>query len=291
MTNCNRKLITVFTPTYNRCNELVVLYESLKRQSCKSFIWLIVDDGSADKTEELVSAWIESKEIDIKYIKQENQGKSMAHNKGVSETETELFVCVDSDDYLCDNAIEKIELCWQQRKADDIGILAFRSVTGFSRKLPEGRVRTTLRQAYDKYGITGDTMLVFRTDIIGKYAFPKFENEKFVPEAYLYDLTDQEGFFILLKEVLYFGDYLEDGYTKNMAKLLKNNPKGYLAFINQRLQFDKKFKHRFMDTIRYISMAKVEGEKRIIRKAVYPLIAAIAYPCGIFLYKKRYEAL
>ena len=46
--------LTVFTPTYNRAYTLHLCYESLKRQTCKDFIWLIIDDGSTDNTKELV---------------------------------------------------------------------------------------------------------------------------------------------------------------------------------------------------------------------------------------------
>ena len=44
------KILTVFTPTYNRAYCLHQCYESLKRQTNKDFIWLIIDDGSTDNT-------------------------------------------------------------------------------------------------------------------------------------------------------------------------------------------------------------------------------------------------
>ena len=44
--------ITVFTPTYNRANNLKNLYKSLLIQSYKEFEWLIVDDGSNDNTKD-----------------------------------------------------------------------------------------------------------------------------------------------------------------------------------------------------------------------------------------------
>lgn len=37
--------ITVFTPVYNRADTLPRLYESLKRQTDQSFVWIIVNDG------------------------------------------------------------------------------------------------------------------------------------------------------------------------------------------------------------------------------------------------------
>lgn len=76
-------MITVFTPTYNRCDTLKRLYKSLLNQNCKDFCWLIVDDGSADDTQKLVSKWIDENKISIRYYRQENQGKPAAHNKGV----------------------------------------------------------------------------------------------------------------------------------------------------------------------------------------------------------------
>ena len=52
-----REFLTVFTPAYNRAKTLPRTYESLKNQSCKEFVWLIVDDGSQDNTRELVQEW------------------------------------------------------------------------------------------------------------------------------------------------------------------------------------------------------------------------------------------
>lgn len=285
-------LITVFTPSYNRAYTLGRLYESLIRQNSKNFCWLIIDDGSTDKTEEIVEKWIKEKNIEIRYYKQENQGKSMAHNKGVELTTTDLFVCVDSDDYLTDDAVEEIEYCWNHARESDVGILAFKkSEEMMVTRIQHGgeNARTTLKNAYDNLGLVGDTMLVYRTSIIKKYSFPHFEGEKFVPEAYLYDLIDQDGPLILLEKPLYICEYLSDGYTSDMGKLLKNNPQGYLAYINQRLKIDKTVRERFLDSIRYIAMAIAEGNKSIISQAVYPVYALVAYPFGVLFYYKRYK--
>ena len=91
------KRLTIFTPTYNRAYILPKLYDSLCEQTCQDFDWLIVDDGSTDHTKELVGDWIKEKKISIRYVCQENGGKMRAYNKAVSLTETELFVCIDSD--------------------------------------------------------------------------------------------------------------------------------------------------------------------------------------------------
>jgi glycosyltransferase involved in cell wall biosynthesis len=106
--------ITVFTPTYNRAYILDRVYKSLINQTNKSFVWLIVDDGSTDNTESLVKKWIKEDKIEIKYYKQKNGGKQRAHNKAVKLTDTDLFICLDSDDYFTKDAIEILLNSWNE---------------------------------------------------------------------------------------------------------------------------------------------------------------------------------
>src|SRR4051794_33246695 len=106
--------LTVFTPTYNRAYTLHKCYESLKRQNCKDFVWLIVDDGSTDNTKELVSNWIADGSVPIRYHYQDNQGMHGAHNTAYELIDTELNVCIDSDDYMADKAVEKIIFFWSK---------------------------------------------------------------------------------------------------------------------------------------------------------------------------------
>ena len=100
--------LTIFTPAYNRAYTLHKCYESLKKQTNKDFEWLIIDDGSTDNTRELVQSWIEENLIPIKYHYQKNQGMHGAHNSAYELIDTKLNVCIDSDDYMPDDAVEKI---------------------------------------------------------------------------------------------------------------------------------------------------------------------------------------
>ena len=59
--------ITLFTPTYNRAHLLPVLYKSIQRQTYRDFEWLIVDDGSVDETENLVTTWLNENDFPIRY--------------------------------------------------------------------------------------------------------------------------------------------------------------------------------------------------------------------------------
>lgn len=286
-------MLTIFTPTYNRKYTLDKLYRSLVSQTNQDFEWLIIDDGSTDGTEEYVKELISEGKIKLRYYYQKNAGKSQAHNKGVELTQTELFVCVDSDDYLREDAVQIILEAWRNKKNDScIGILAFRAHEDGSpiTIVKDQKIDSfTLKDGYDKYGLKGDTMLIYKTDKIKKYKFPYFEGEKFIPEAYLYDILDQEGKLLIVRKNIYICEYRTDGYTYGAHRLLANNPQGTLAYIEQRLKLDNTFKNKVSDTIRYVAIAKVAKKKKIISKAVYPFVAALVYPVGIFMYNRRYK--
>ena len=108
-------MLTIFTPTFNRAELLKRVYDSLLRQREKNFSWLIVDDGSTDNTKEVVEEWLREGRINIQYEYQENGGKMRAHNQGVNLCNTELFLCLDSDDFLTEDAVEIILSCYEKK--------------------------------------------------------------------------------------------------------------------------------------------------------------------------------
>ena len=112
------KTLTVFTPAYNRAHTIGRTYESLCRQTCQDFEWLVVDDGSKDNTRELMEGWIQENKISIRYIYQENQGMHGAHNTAYENINTELNTCIDSDDFMPDDAVEKIVTFWKEHGSD-----------------------------------------------------------------------------------------------------------------------------------------------------------------------------
>ena len=104
----NAKLITVFTPTYNRAGLLHRVYESLVRQTNQQFKWLVIDDGSTDETQAVVESFVQENKIEITYIYKENGGLHSGYNAAIARLDTELSICIDSDDWLPDDAIERI---------------------------------------------------------------------------------------------------------------------------------------------------------------------------------------
>ena len=123
--------ITILTPTYNRAHLLPDLYQSLCRQTCQLFDWLIIDDGSTDNTEALVNRWIsESHPFCIRYVKKENGGKNRAINDGVKLINSLFTMIVDSDDYLTDDSIEFLSRAAREIEEDEaiIGLAGLRGL-------------------------------------------------------------------------------------------------------------------------------------------------------------------
>ena len=78
------KTLTVFTPAYNRAYTIGRTYDSLCRQTCKDFEWLVIDDGSTDNTAKLVCEWQQlDNGFPIKYIWKENGGLHTGYNKAI----------------------------------------------------------------------------------------------------------------------------------------------------------------------------------------------------------------
>ena len=223
--------LSIVTPTYNRAYILTECYKSLLTQTCKDFEWIIVDDGSSDNTEELVQTFITENKLDIKYIKQQNGGKHIAHNTGAECAQGEMFLCLDSDDQLTEDAVEFAEKYWQKNRADGIvGILAKRGAIRDRQPIcgswQEGLQSATMFDLNNKYGFYGDTALFFKTEILKKEKFVKFEGEKFIPETDLYCEIDRYGEMLLVDKVLYLTEYLPDGLTAKYHLLLQKNPLG-----------------------------------------------------------------
>lgn len=285
-------LLTIFTPTYNRANTLGRLYQSLSRQTVADFEWIIVDDGSTDDTEQLVAGWISEGLVPIKYYYQPNAGKPMAHNRGVQEASGELFCCVDSDDYLKRDAVEQITYAWRGLSDDTvIGLLAFRCDTlGNPITIIHDSVcRSTLRAAYKRHGMHGDTMLIYRTSIIRKYEFPSIEGERFIPEGYLYNKLDREGELQILPDCIYICDYQDDGYTANVSKLIFDNYKSYILHLNTRIEEVDTPLEQFLDSIRYDAIAIAHSMSGIVFNAANRPLALLALLPGYLLYWYRYR--
>lgn len=281
--------LTIFTPAYNRAHTIGRTYESLCRQTCKDFEWLIIDDGSQDNTRELVEGWIAESIIPIRYIYQQNQGMHGAHNTAYRNITTELNTCIDSDDYMPDDAVEKIITFWSAHGSDKYaGIVGLdiddkhKQIIG--KAFPEGLTETTL-SGYYAAGGSGDKKLVYRTEVINSYPeYPIFEGERYFSLGYRYLLADQDYKLLTLNEPLVIVDYQPDGSSMGMYRQYWTNPKGFAHLRKIHMKYYKSFKMRFKTCIHYVSSSIRCKNKSFISESPLPLMTVLAIPFGVVLY-------
>lgn len=243
---------TIFTPTYNRRELIDNLYHSLLAQTDKNFEWLIIDDGSTDDTEKYFSELTSKPQpFPIRYLKQVNGGKHRAINKGVQNANGELFFIVDSDDYLTENAIEKINQ-WITTLDNSHKWAGISGLRGFSKDSVVGQhsdfsyidAKNNERR---KYNLLGDKAEVYFTDVLKQHPFPEIPGENFISEEIVWNAIARDGYYLRwFNEIIYICDYLEGGLTKDNDKD-KSNPQGRLLWAKGQLEtFPNSWRDRFL---------------------------------------------
>lgn len=282
--------ISILTATFNRSHTLVRLYKSIRRQKNKNFEWIIVDDGSTDRTREIVKKWISESDNAITYYPQNNSGKHVAINTGLMHARGSYTFIVDSDDYLCDDAIEKIIALLSQID----GKKEFAGIAGLKIHKDGSIIGTTFEGDYvdctslerNKYKIIGDKAEVFKTDILKKHPFPVIEGEKFMPEAYIWNKIAADGYKIRwFNEPFMVCEYLEDGLTKNRKTISKKNINGQLLYIKDLIKYEKNPIRKIAHYSSYCGLSSIKYERKITCDSLH--INSAQYYLYLFIHKIR----
>lgn len=280
--------LTVFTPTYNRAYVLKQCYDSLCRQTCKDFVWLIIDDGSSDNTKEIVEKWMANDNgFEIRYVYKKNGGMHTGHNKAYELIDTELNVCIDSDDFMPDDAVELIVNFWEENKDSSYsGIIAldvYKNGQVIGKELPNKK--STTLSGYYQNGGQGDKKLIYRTEIINKYPpYPEFEGEKFVPLDYKYLLADQDYELLIMNKPVCVVEYMEDGSSKNMLRQYYKNPRGFAFMRKVSMKYGTGFLKNFKTCIHYVSSSFISKNRKFVKESPRKGMTVLATPFGFALY-------
>ena len=284
--------ITVFTPAYNRSDLLGRCFESMKRQTRKDFIWMIIDDGSKDNTREVVESWLrEPLDFELQYFYKENGGLHTAYNEAIARIDTELCVCIDSDDFMPDDAIEKILSFWETHGSD-----AYAGIVGLDFNLegnvigdplPEQKTVNLIDLHTGRYPIVnGDRTNVVRTELYRKFAPMKvFPGEKNFNPHYMHLQISQEYDFLVLNENLRFVDYQPQGMTNSMLWQYRNSPNSFAEIRKLYLSFpNTPLKYRLRHSVHLASSCFLAGSGlRSIKESPRKGLAVLALPFGFVL--------
>ncbi|RYG49480.1 MAG: glycosyltransferase family 2 protein [Chitinophagaceae bacterium] len=282
------KTITVFTPTYNRAHCLPILFDSLMRQTSDDFEWLVIDDGSIDETRSLVENWITRAPFKITYVYKQNGGMHTGHNTAYSLITTELNVCIDSDDYLPDDGIEKMVTLWKRdgssAYAGMIGLDLTVNGAVVGTQFPEGLKECTYSELAPRYNVVADKKLVYRTDVVKKYdPYPVFPDERFVP-LYFPVVIDRDYKILCYNEPFCIVDYQPDGSTINIFRSYFRNPKGFAHARKIEMIYNPFWKRKFKSAMHYVANAVMNRNVNFLSESPKKVLTFLAIPGGVALY-------
>ena len=291
--------ITVFTPTYNRAHTLGRLYESLCRQTCSNFEWMVIDDGSTDNTRELIDGFISENRIPISYIYKENGGLYTGYNTAYENITTELNVCVDSDDFLADNSIELILDKWEKEGSDkyagviglDFSVATGTSVSGF---FPEDMKVCDFMDLYFHKYPRGDYKYALRSDLTKEVA-PQigFEGERNFNPVYMHLKVFDKYPLLVINENLCWVDYQTDSMSKGIYNQYFNSPKSFakLRLLEMNLH-GAGFLNKFRSAVHYVSSCLISKDPIFKKENPSKIITFLSLPAGFLwwryiLYKSK----
>ena len=286
------KTLTVFTPTYNRASTLTRTYDSLCRQTCKDFEWLVIDDGSTDNTRELIQGFIDEAIIPIRYIYKENGGLHTGYNTAYANIETELNVCIDSDDYMPENAVELIVKTWRERGneryAGIIGLDFYADTKKpIAGRFPEDLTECWFLDLYVKRIHRGDSKQVMRTDLM-KQVSPQigFKGEKnFNPVYMLLQVCDEKQLLVLNENLCYVDYQQNDSMSAEIYHQYMDSPRSFakLRLLEMGLKHNT-LSNRFRSVVHYVSSCLIAKDYNWLRNSQKKLLTLCAIPFGSILY-------
>lgn len=281
-------LVTVFTPIYNREKSILAVYNSLCSQTCKDFEWLVINDGSTDRTTEILDHILghHDNSFIINYVSKPNEGLNRTINKGLDLARGTLFMRLDSDDSALPNAIALIHERYEKIKDNpQLCAIAFRSqhfdgtMVGYH-PFKWDTVSDFCSFRHIFHG-TGDRNEVMKVEVFRKYKFPELEGEKFCPEALIWNRIAKDYQCVYCPEAIYRKGFEDDSITSKIYLTLKQCCQGscilYFELLNNRVI---PYAERFGAAVRYYRYALFA--KRSLWKGI-PLKLLPALPIGLFV--------
>ena len=290
--------VTVFTPVFNRKHTIDRPFDSLMRQTCKDFEWLVIDDGSTDGIKETIDIFAEKADFSVRYYFKENGGKHTAMNMAAGLARGGYFLVLDSDDALTDNAVELIFALWGgipekgREKYWCVTGLCVDSETGkiIGDRYPEG-INQQANPKLLAQKTTGDKTGCIRTEILSAYPFPEPAGTNFITESIIWNKIDKSYSQYYSNEILkvvylnepdsltavWFKEHVREGYVSNYY--------WKLSTLND-IGIHKPKDCRTLFTVPYYGLMAGKKRNEIIggvQKPVYKtLVALLMVPAGVF---------
>lgn len=249
---------------------------------------MVIDDGSTDNTRELVEQWMtQPLDFTVVYYYKENGGLHTAYNEAIAHIETELCVCIDSDDFMPDDAVEKILSFWDERGSDSVaGIVGLDyDLEGrvIGDPLPDQPAVNLIDLLVGRYALNnGDRTNVVRTELYKKFApMQVYPGEKNFNPHYMHLQISMEYDFLVLNENLRFVDYQPGGMSDSMFRQYRNSPNSFAQTRRLYLSFPNTgFRFRMRQCIHYVSSSIIGRNRNFLKESPAKLMTLLALPFG-----------
>lgn len=285
-------ILTIFTPTYNRVNTLPKLYSSLCLQTCQDFEWLVIDDGSTDDTKELIDEFIKEGNVKIRYIYKENGGLHTGYNTAYANINTELCVCIDSDDYMPENAVELILDKWMKDGTDKYCGIVGLDFYGDTNQPIAGYFQDNMKECfyldlYQKKIHRGDAKYVIRTELMKKVS-PQvgFAGEKFFNPTYMFlQVCDKYPLLVLNNNLCYVGTDNNDKMSTNIFYQYRQSPRSFAKLRELEMGLKRSTrKNKFRSAIHYVAESFLANNKYFLQDTQHKISVILSLAPGIILY-------
>jgi len=255
---------------------------------------MVIDDGSTDFTKDLVNSFIRENRIQIRYIYKENGGLYTGYNTAYENITTELSVCIDSDDFMPEDAVEIITSIWHENGSDkylgliglDFSCDSMKPIGGY---FPDNLQECYFIDLYLKNIHRGDSKPVLRTDLMKKVSpqigFPGEKN--FNPVYSILKAGDTVPLLVVNKN-LCFVDYQTgiDSMSENIFRQYIDSPKSFAKLRTLEMTLSRNtFFNKVRCSIHYVASCRLGNIYGCISSSPLKFLTAAVYPAGILLAK------
>ena len=218
--------VSIITPVYNveACIEKCV--KSVMNQTCREFEFLLIDDGSKDKSIDIAKSLLKDSDINYRIITQKNSGVSVARNEGIKQAVGEYITFLDSDDYIDQRFIELMTQKAELTKCDVVfcdysevdadGNILVKNRTNYLSDFITGK-EAALKQLADEITI-GMRSAIYKTSIIKDNNLLFDTNRKYGEDMVFIAKTLLEANRVIsVNEVLAFYVIWSNSVTQNVS--------------------------------------------------------------------------
>ena len=289
---------SIITPTFNRAKYLPRIYNCLCQQDNVDLELIIIDDGSTDNTQEVVSGF--NRKFEIKYAYQENAGKPSAMNVGFQLSDSYISAFLDSDDILCPHVLKTV---WQHFDIKSgrfeydcaclTGLSQFENGSIVGRKFPHDYFVSDYIRYIKNKKTPGDKSEFFLTEVLKKYPYPIFKDEKNIAPSIIHIRIALAHKTLYINNVFQEKQFLQGGLSTQNYWLMY--PFGSEFYYNETSIPPFSLALQIKHSGEYIYFAKMNNKKHIYskakNKAIFPL-GFISYCLLCFKYfLKRFRFL